>query len=141
MLEFNGRGKKLPIELLPPADGVYPIDIGRQFFVDDFLIYETSMYRTFYSAQKSSKNPVLVLGTATEKDQGECPVAALFNDEGWWDSREKVFKMWYQAGWMRNTGYATSDDGINWVRPWMSGESNGYVAAGGPEFASGIGSK
>ena len=56
ILEFNGRGKKLPIELLPPADGVYPIDIGRQLFVHDFLIYETSMYMTFYSAQKSSKN-------------------------------------------------------------------------------------
>ena len=117
ILEFNGRGKKLPIELLTPLDGVYPIDIGRQLFVDDFLIYETSMNRTFYSAQKSSRNPVLVPETAAEKDQGECPVAAPFNDGVWWDSREKVFKMWYHAGWMRSTGYATSDDGINWVRP------------------------
>ncbi len=117
ILEFNGRGKKLPIELLTPLDGVYPIDIGRQLFVDDFLIYETSMNRTFYSAQKSSKNPVLVPETTAEKDQGECPVAAPFNDGVWWDSREKVFKMWYHAGWMRSTGYATSDDGINWVRP------------------------
>ena len=71
MLEFNGRGTKLPIKLLAPADGVYPIDIGRQLFVDDFLIYETSMNRAFYSAQKTSKNPVLVPETAAEKDQGE----------------------------------------------------------------------
>jgi len=67
-LKFNGREKMLPIEHLHPADGVYSIDIGRQLFVDDFLENDTSMNRTFYSAQKSSMNPVLVPETVTEKD-------------------------------------------------------------------------
>src|SRR5262245_33576565 len=33
----------------PPA--VIPIDVGRQLFVDDFLIAETTLQRTFYLPQ------------------------------------------------------------------------------------------
>ncbi len=36
----------------PPS--VIPIDVGRQLFVDDFLIEKTDLERTFHAAEKYS---------------------------------------------------------------------------------------
>ena len=41
----------------PPA--VIPIDVGRQLFVDDFLIEETTMWRTCHRAAYHAASPVL----------------------------------------------------------------------------------
>src|SRR5512145_275477 len=41
----------------PPA--VIPIDVGRQLFMDDFLIAETTLKRTFHLAKYHSASPVL----------------------------------------------------------------------------------
>ena len=35
----------------------------------------------------------------------------------WWDPAEKIFKMWYEAGWIHTICHATSRDGIHWERP------------------------
>jgi len=40
-----------------------------------------------------------------------------FSDGIWWDPDEKLFKMWYMAGYCGATCYATSKDGMNWVKP------------------------
>ena len=109
----------LPINYTQPKPEIYSIDIGRQLFVDNFLIHETSMIKTFHQAKKSEHSPVLSPETSTEMDNGECPVAAPFNDGVWWDPKDSLFKMWYHAGWMRGTGLATSEDGINWIRPTL----------------------
>lgn len=41
----------------PPS--VIPIDVGRQLFVDDFLVKETNLRRVFHQAEKYEGNPVI----------------------------------------------------------------------------------
>src|SRR5690349_12095821 len=47
----------LPYLSSPPA--VIPIDLGRQLFVDDFLIAETTLKRSFHLAKYHPSSPVL----------------------------------------------------------------------------------
>src|SRR5690606_26444986 len=35
----------------------------------------------------------------------------------WWDPKQRMFKMWYEAGWLYTLAYAVSADGIHWERP------------------------
>ena len=116
-LDFHGPSQRLPVNYAQPTPEIYLIDVGKQLFVDNFLIHETSMTRSFYEAKKSILNPVLMPETDIEMDNGECPVAAPFNDGIWGDPKDRMFKMWYHAGWMRGTCFAISEDGINWERP------------------------
>jgi hypothetical protein len=107
----------------PPA--VIPIDVGRQLFVDDFLIEETTMARTFHQATYHPANPVLRPETpwelrdetAERVNRPPNPSAMVFSDGVFYDPREKIFKMWYMAGYGRYTCLATSTDGISWTRP------------------------
>ena len=46
-----------PYLLNPPS--VIPIDVGRQLFVDDFLIESTTMQRTFHQPVPHPSNPVV----------------------------------------------------------------------------------
>jgi hypothetical protein len=48
-----------------PPD-VIPIDVGRQLFVDDFLIEDTTLARRFHRAEYYSGNPVLWPNTRWE---------------------------------------------------------------------------
>ena len=99
----------------PPA--VIPIDVGRQLFVDDFLIEKTDLTRRFHYPTKYEKNPVLKPETPLELNGGKRPCATVFNDGVWYDPKDRIFKMWYHAGWYDGTGYATSKDGLTWERP------------------------
>ena len=114
---YDGGRQPVRVPYLDAPTETIPIDVGRQLFVDDFLVESTTLTRRFHQAEKSGHNPVLTPETATEMDGGECPVAAPFNDGVWWDPTDRLFKIWYQAGWMSGTGYAVSDDGIEWRRP------------------------
>jgi hypothetical protein len=84
----------------PPA--VIPIDVGRQLFVDDFLVGETNLKRTHHLPTYYSKNPVLTGGM-------------VFSDGVWYDPKDKIFKMWYHT--KGGTAYATSKDGLSWDKP------------------------
>src|SRR5258708_35474781 len=46
---------------------VVPIDVGRQLFVDDFLIEETSLERVFHRPDYHPSNPILRPTTRWEK--------------------------------------------------------------------------
>ena len=116
-LEYDGSRRSLPVPYLDTPPETIPIDVGRQLFVDDFLIEATTLTRSFHQPEKSEHNPVLRPATGVELDGGECPVASPFNDGVWYDPTDRLFKMWYHAGWMRGTGYAVSEDGIEWHRP------------------------
>jgi len=105
----------LPYLANPPA--LIPIDTGRQLFVDDFLIEYTDLKRIFHQPAKHKMNPLLTPATKTEMNQGICPVAAPFSDGCFYDPYDKLFKVWYMAGWFDGTGLATSKDGIKWERP------------------------
>lgn len=124
-IEFNEKwlvadhGKSmletLPVPYLENPPEIKPIDIGRQLFVDDFLIEKTDMYRVFHQPETRDL-PVLFPQTEVELNHGYCPVAAPFDDGLFYDEDAGCFKLWYHAGWFRGIGYAESKDGIHWKR-------------------------
>jgi len=102
-----------------PPD-VIPIDVGRQLFVDDFLIHESTLARTFHLARKYEGNPVLEPQTELELAGGERPAAIPFSGGLWFDPADKLFKFWYRAGWWTTEALATSEDGLHWRRPQLN---------------------
>jgi hypothetical protein len=115
--------------VLPPylvdRPAVVPIDLGRQLFVDDFLIEETSLVRVFHRAVYHAENPVLRPTTAWERRDEYAertktrsnPTAMPFSDGVFYDPDDRLFKMWYMGGYSQNTCYATSTDGTAWTKP------------------------
>ena len=98
----------------PPK--IIPVDVGRQLFVDDFLIEETTMIRTHHSPEPYEGNPVLSNEQQWEQ-KGNAPTAMPFSDGVWFDPQDNIFKMWYMAGYGEATAYATSEDGVRWLKP------------------------
>ncbi len=107
----------MPVPYLTSPPEVIPIDVGRQMFVDDFLIEYTQLKREFHQPVKHEANPLLKPETEVEMNQGYCPMAAPFSDGCFYDPEDRLFKMWYMAGWFDGTALATSSDGIHWERP------------------------
>jgi hypothetical protein len=109
-----------PYLLEPPS--VIPIDLGRQLFVDDFLIEATSLTRTFHRTEYYSGNPILTPNTKWERYDEYAertktrsnPTAMVFSDGVVFDPADGLFKMWYMGGYRSNTCYATSRDGLTW---------------------------
>ncbi|MBC8871039.1 MAG: glycosyl hydrolase family 32 [Planctomycetes bacterium] len=99
----------------PP--NVIPIDIGRQLFVDDFLVEHTTLTRTFHQAEYYEHNPILKPDQPWETNTAPNPCAMVFSDGVWYDPQDKLFKMWYMGGYVAGTCYATSTDGIRWEKP------------------------
>ncbi len=107
-----------PVPYLDSPPEIIPVDVGRQLFVDDFLIENTTLERTYHKPRKYENNPVLKPETKLE-NQRDIPVAAPKSGGLWWDPQDSLFKMWYEAGWLGHMAYATSKDGINWDRPQL----------------------
>jgi hypothetical protein len=105
----------MPVPYLDQPPAVIPIDGGRQLFVDDFLIAETTLTRTHHTATYHAATPVLRPDQAWEQEGG--PTAMVFSDGVWYDPKERLFKMWYMGGMTRATCYATSKDGLRWEKP------------------------
>ncbi len=122
---FGEHPVDLPYLADPPA--VIPIDVGRQLFVDDFLIEESSLTRTFHRAQYHPANPVLRPETRWElfdeyADRTQTkpnPSAMVFSDGVFYDPADRLFKMWYMGGYQQHTCLATSRDGVEWTRPTL----------------------
>lgn len=93
---------------------VISIDVGRQLFVDDFLIEKTDLKRTWHQAEYYAGNPVLSFEALWER-QGASH-AMPFSDGVWFDPADRKFKMWYLAG-TDKTCYAESRDGLRWIKP------------------------
>jgi hypothetical protein len=98
----------------PPA--VIPIDLGRQFLVDDFLVARTTLRRTFHTPKPHPDNPVLKADKPWER-KGRGAMAMPFSDGVWYDPADRLFKMWYLAGYGQGTCYAFSEDGVRWTKP------------------------
>lgn len=113
----------MPVPYLEKPRKRLPIDVGRQLFVDDFLIESTDLKRTFHAAKKFEGNPVFKAETARELDASENgergEEATTFLGQGgvFWDPAEKHFKMFYVAGWRGPLSLATSTDLVHWTRP------------------------
>lgn len=96
----------------PPT--IIDVSIGRQLFIDNFLIEETDLQPYFHKAIKYEGNPILFAQVPWEIEQS--PVAAPKSGGVWYDEEDHLFKMWYEGGWLRHMCYAVSRDGINWKR-------------------------
>lgn len=103
----------------PPA--VISIDVGRQLFVDDFLISNSSsgVTRVYRQAEYNADvNPVMSPTKPWEKRN--MTYARAYSGGVWWIPSEKVFKMWYGCGTSPKTDsciglcLATSKNGIMW---------------------------
>lgn len=108
---------QLPVPYLENPPEIINISLGRQLFVDDFLIEETTLSPEYHSAKKMEGNPVFFPQSPWEKGDDILPCAAPKSGGVWYDEKENKFKMWYEAGWLNQMAYAESDDGINWTRP------------------------
>jgi hypothetical protein len=106
-----------PVPYLTDRPSVVPIDVGRQLFVDDFLIEKSTLKRQWHYPERYEGNPILKAETPTELNNGKLPLAAMISDGICYDPKAREFKMWYQAGWRDGTMLATSKDGLNWTRP------------------------
>jgi len=130
----------------PPK--VIPIDVGRQLFVDDFLIEQTDLRRTFHLPKKFSGNPVLSATTESERmalnsDQAQREagrqqaVCYLGHGGTFYDPLEKAFTMYYTAGWRGGLAKATSRDGIYWYKPVSGLGTENLVLPPGMDKAGG----
>lgn len=120
---FSSTPRIPPYLRKPPA--VIPINVGRQLFVDDFLIEQCSLRRTFHSAVYHDGNPIVApdqpweqLKEAMPSDEGRPgPVAMVWGDGVWWDPQDQLLKMWYLCGYPFYTCLATSTNGVHWTKP------------------------
>jgi len=88
-----------PYLVNPPA--VIPIDVGRQLFVDDFLIEKTDLRRVYHRAEMYPGNPVFD--------------TMAYSGGLFYDPRDQLFKFWYGGGGAMHL--ATSRDGTRWEKP------------------------
>lgn len=117
-LEVFTARKCLPVPYLKNPPEVIPLGIGRELFVDDFLIESTSCSRSFHYPEKYSGNPILKPETELELGNLQHPSCACPKSGGvWFDYDQQIYRMWYEAGFLGFICYAESRDGINWVRP------------------------
>ena len=121
--ELSPQPLRPPYLAAPPE--VINVDIGRQLFVDDFLIEESSLHRVFHQAEYHSNNPVLAPVRDWERRDpyavmtgtSPSPTAMVFSDGVFFDPSDRLFKMWYMGGYQQHTALAVSRDGLSWERP------------------------
>ena len=101
----------MPVPYLKHPPAVIPIDVGRQLFVDDFLIDSTTCARTFHKPTWHPASPVLT------PNQVEGGWAIPFSDGVWYDPKDQLYKAWYYSNAGTSTRYAQSRDGIHWEKP------------------------
>lgn len=99
------------------ADAPVRIDRGRQLFVDDFLVEESTLQRSFHRPALNPASPVFVPQTPLELNDGVMPAAAMPSVA--FDPDDGLYKMWYLAGYDDALAYAESEDGIEWRRPTL----------------------
>lgn len=105
----------LSVPYMKKKPEIINISIGRQLFVDDFLIKESNLKRIF-GVPELMCSPIFEPETPMELNDGFCPCACPFNDGIFYDDADHLFKMWYEAGWFDGIAYAQSEDGIHWKR-------------------------
>ncbi len=122
---------RTPPYLLEPPE-VLNIKIGRQLFIDDFCIENTSAVREFHHARYYSEHPVFYPDNELEnshKPEFRGPFAAPFSGGVWFNPANERFEMWYMSGHIKagngyGTAFAYSEDGIHWIRPDLKNGRN-----------------
>ena len=110
--------EEMPVPYLANKPEIIPINIGRQLFVDDFLIAETNLISIHHTPNFYKGNPVFRPDKEWEIRTNGDQYAAPFSDGIWYDEKDQKFKMWYLAGGPSfTTAYAESKDGKHWEKP------------------------
>ncbi len=105
--------EQMPVPYLDSPPEHIPVDVGRQLFIDDFLIQDTTMQRVFHQPEKHLGNPIVT----PERDY-EGSSVYLVGEPVLWDAREQLFKMWYSpAHWVAPRALLLSEHGLSWRRP------------------------
>lgn len=110
---FSNEPMEVPYLKNPPA--IIPINVGRQLFIDDFLIDKTDLKRVYHQAVKYRGNPVF-------KD------VSTRHGGIFYDPAQKVFKLFFNEGG-KGVGLATSKNLIEWTKTGIvmpSGGANGF---------------
>lgn len=117
--------KEMPVPYLNKKPEVIPVNVGRQLFVDSFLIAITDLVAVYHIPHFYESNPILEPDKEWEKTIQGAPYAAPFSDGIWYDEKEEKYRMWYLAGagmihkqdkQTFYTCYAESVDGKRWVK-------------------------
>ncbi len=134
----------MPVPYLERPPAVIPIDVGRQLFVDDFLIEKTTLEREFHRPEYHEANPVLKPDRPWEMKSVGWFAAPLTmrNCKGISADRTLVRLTWRRGDLSKLAGepvrfrFHLTDGSLYafWVSPDRSGASHGYVGAGGPGF-------
>jgi hypothetical protein len=111
----------MPVPYLENPPAAIPIDVGRQLFVDDFLIERSDLKRTFHRATFYENNPVIKADQPWETS-GESYFLSPAQGGVFYDPNDQLFKIWYLHStegdyYCDSLGYATSEDGIHWKKP------------------------
>ncbi len=132
--------KVINVPYLKDKPEVINISVGRQLFVDDFLIENTNLKRVEHRPVQYEGNPIFApempweKGEQTHYYEHVRPAATiLFSGGMWYDGKINKYRMWYQAGFHGSLAYAESDDGINFTRAnfGIYGDSNIIMPRGG----------
>ncbi len=94
---------------------VIDVTVGRQLFVDDFLIEHTTLERIYHHPEKYAHNPILRPETEEETEGHQHGVGTSAGGV-WYDMNEGKYKMWYDVQFNPLLGYAESEDGVHWTR-------------------------
>ncbi len=118
----------VPMYLKSQAEGGYrpeviDITVGRQLFVDNFLIESTDLTTVYHQATKYEGNPIMTPNAAELQNWNIGTSAGGV----WYDMQDQKYKMWYDIGFNDRLGYAESDDGINWTRVNVDGTGSNVV--------------
>ena len=116
----------MPVPYLDSPPEVINIDVGRQLFVDDFLIEKTTLGRTFHQPTYYEGNPIIKPDREWEH-HGPAPFAGPFSGGVWYDPQDELFKMWYTGGYIKYSCYATS-------QRWNPLEEDRAGCGGGNEY-------
>ncbi|MFN2352056.1 MAG: glycosyl hydrolase family 32 [Kiritimatiellia bacterium] len=97
----------------PPE--IIPIDVGRQLFIDNFLVEETSLERIFHKPARYKHNPVLRPETP---DELRFPSIGFQQGGVFYNPAKGVFEMFYHSNEQasRCRHIAISADMLNWTR-------------------------
>lgn len=122
------------------APKVLPINIGRQLFVDDFLIESSTLTRTYHTAKKYEGNPVFKAETKHELEPSgleglDQAVTYLGHGGVFYNPWKKHFEMFYTASWRGGLALATSKDLIHWTRPNLRVYQDNIILPPGRFFA------
>ncbi len=115
-----------------PPD-IIPIDVGRQLFVDDFLIETTDLARVCHKPNRYRGNPVLSAATFYET---RIKRRVGLQQGGVFYHPEKMrFEMFYHSGTLdpRRRHLAFSQDMIHWERPDFGQGCGNHFREPGPD--------